>query len=75
MDIKANYPENYSGKILYKHVLIPDVKQREEIELFMIIIGGWNTIVRNQERPTGLLKLKILQAKMIGYTPIMVINK
>lgn len=72
VEIKSNIPENYSGKIITRELLLQDVKNPSSIDIFNIIIGGWNMYRRNTDHPTGLLKLKLEQSKLIGFSPIVV---
>lgn len=38
----------------------------------VIVIGGWNNVVRDKNRNTGLLDMKIQQLKLLGHKHIIV---
>jgi len=37
-----------------------------------LLVGGWNTLIRNDGRPLGTMVAKIRQLKTIGYHPVLV---
>lgn len=72
IDILDHYPENYSGDIVTRDILLKTIEDREHIVLVNIIIGGWNNYVRNLNKLTGLINLKQDQSRKIGFVPVMV---
>jgi hypothetical protein len=65
----------YSGKILTKEALMPfkedlQAKNIEEsnLHVIVIVVAGWNSFVKDTERPTGLLKMKLEQLRLLGCT-------
>jgi hypothetical protein len=37
-----------------------------------MVVGGWNFFVRDTEKLTGVLKMKMEQLKLVGYEPILI---
>lgn len=72
VDISDHFPMLYSGQILSKSMLLNDEPMTEDLELINFIVGSWNNFEQNMGKPTGPLKLKIKQSKLIGFHPIMV---
>lgn len=71
VDVVHNYPEQYSGHIINSDILVPHDKDKYEI--FNFFIAGWNNCVRNQNNKlAGLVELKIIQSKLLGFCPIVV---
>lgn len=46
--------------------------QAEKLKMVSIVIGGWNFYLRDKEKPTGSLRMKLEQLKLIGYTPVLI---
>lgn len=71
-DIGANFPQDYPKTILTRASLLKDCANRDDLEIVNFVIGGRNNFVRNEDRPTGLLRLKLEQSRLVGFRPILV---
>jgi hypothetical protein len=70
------FPPLYAGEILSKEFLLsrkPEFAENmDKYKMVAVVVGGWNLYIRNTDIPTGGLRLKIDQLKMIGYKPILI---
>jgi hypothetical protein len=44
----------------------------DKYKMVALVIGGWNFYIRNTEIPTGIMRMKMDQLKLIGYNPVMI---
>jgi hypothetical protein len=44
----------------------------DRYKMIALVTGGWNSYIRETEIPTGVLRMKLEQLKMIGYIPVTV---
>lgn len=72
VDISANFPAGYPFEMLTRDVLLKDCEMVDDLEVVNFVIGGRNNFVRHQDRPTGLMKMKLDQSRMMGLRPILV---
>lgn len=72
VDISANIPTGHPFEILTKDVLLKDCQNVANLEVVNFVIGGRNNFVRHQDRPTGLMKMKLDQSRLMGLRPILV---
>ncbi|GAB0087180.1 uncharacterized protein DMENIID0001_014600 [Sergentomyia squamirostris] len=72
VSLQQNYPPPYSGDILTRELLLQDIASAEDLDVFVIVVGGWNILVRSTNTMTGQLKLKMQQLQLIGLKPIMI---
>ncbi|XP_013111912.1 FAST kinase domain-containing protein 5, mitochondrial [Stomoxys calcitrans] len=69
--ISDNCPEDYSGKILTRVLVLGD-KLSNDIQTVALVIAGWNSVVRGKNRHTGLFDMKLKQLRILGYKPIVI---
>jgi hypothetical protein len=66
----------FTGTIFTKdHVLSkkPELAARaDKLRMLAIVIGGWNFYLRGTRKPTGTLRMKLEQLRLIGYTPVLI---
>lgn len=43
-----------------------------DVEIINIVVGGWNSFVRDTNKLNGLIKLKVEQLKIVGLRPVLV---
>ncbi|XP_059618560.1 uncharacterized protein LOC132263026 [Phlebotomus argentipes] len=72
VSLKDSLSEDYTGQILSREFLLKDRPDREDLEIFSIVVGGWNILVRNNNSLTGQLRLKLEQLRLIGLHPVMI---
>ncbi|KAG5684956.1 hypothetical protein PVAND_014162 [Polypedilum vanderplanki] len=69
----------HSGLIYSKERLLSQRKpfsdNIDKYKMIALVIGGWNFFIRETEIPTGIMRLKLEQLKMIGYTPVLIFWK
>lgn len=69
------FPPNYSADIISKELLLsnkPEFKDNMDDYTFVtVIIGGWNLLIRNTNRLTGGLEMKLKQLELIGHRPVL----
>lgn len=65
---------HHSGKIFFKEDVLsqkfPD--KIDTMKMVAIVIGNWNYFMRDTRKPTGLLRMKLDQLKLIGYIPVLI---
>ncbi|XP_075154840.1 FAST kinase domain-containing protein 5, mitochondrial isoform X2 [Haematobia irritans] len=69
--ISDSCPADYSGIVLTRELLLGD-KLSNDIDTVAFIIAGWNNVVRDKERHTGLFDMKLKQLKILGYKPVVI---
>lgn len=72
VDIGDNFPKDYPKLILTRDTLLKGCANSDALEIVSFVIGGRNNFVRNEDRPTGLLRLKLEQSRLVGFRPILV---
>lgn len=70
------WPGNHRGLILSKEFLLSKHSEFssniDKYRMIAVLIGGWNLYLRDTRKPTGHLRMKMEQLRMIGYTPILI---
>lgn len=68
--------DEHPGIIFSKDYLLsqkkPFADNMDRYKMIAIVIGGWNFYLRETKVPTGVLRLKLDQLKLIGYTPVLI---
>lgn len=66
----------HPGQIFSKEYLLSQRKpfsdNIDRYQMIAIVVGGWNFFVRDTEIPTGVLRMKIDQLKLVGYKPVLI---
>ncbi|TMW41468.1 hypothetical protein DOY81_013456, partial [Sarcophaga bullata] len=70
--ISPNCPENYSGVILTRDLLLGSLENKNDIDTVAVIIVGWNNVVRNKNRHTGLFDMKLKQLELLGHKYVLI---
>ncbi|BFG01006.1 FAST kinase domain-containing protein 5 mitochondrial [Drosophila madeirensis] len=66
-------PPDYSGTMLTRqHLLGADRKHDEHLATVIIVVAGWNNVIRDKQRHTGQLAMKLKQLKQLGHQPVVV---
>lgn len=64
--------ESHYGEILDAEFFLSEIDYTN-VMLVPIVVGGWNNFIRGQDdRPTGLFKMKLDQLRLIGFNPIII---
>lgn len=71
-DVKENFPEDYSGTILTREILLRDKSENLNLKIVPLVIGGWNNFIRAESKLTGLLEMKMTQMRVLGHFPVLV---
>ncbi|XP_023307598.2 FAST kinase domain-containing protein 5, mitochondrial [Lucilia cuprina] len=66
LEISKDCPENYSGIILTRDLLL-GANNRNEVDTIAVIVAGWNNVVRGKNRHTGLFDMKLKQLEILGH--------
>lgn len=66
LEISNECPENYSGVILTRDLLLGD-NYRSEVDTIAIVVAGWNNLVRGKDRHTGLFDMKLKQLELLKH--------
>ncbi|KAL7029788.1 hypothetical protein ACKWTF_006367 [Chironomus riparius] len=68
--------DEHPGVVFSKEHLLSQKPQfadnMDRYKMIAIVIGGWNFYLRETRQPTGVLRLKLDQLRLIGYTPILI---
>ena len=70
--ISPNCPENYSGVILTRDLLLGSIENKTDIDTVAVIVVGWNNVVRDKNRHTGLFDMKLKQLELLGHKYVLV---
>lgn len=65
-------PEDYTGILLTRQHLLGERAKETQIETLVLLIAGWNNVIRDQQRPTGQFAMKLKQLKQLGHKPVVV---
>ncbi|XP_011177260.2 FAST kinase domain-containing protein 5, mitochondrial [Zeugodacus cucurbitae] len=69
--LAADCPVDYSGAILTRDLLLGD-SEKVDVDTLAIVIVGWNNVVKDKERFTGLFDMKLKQLRLLGHKPILI---
>ncbi|EDW08055.2 FAST kinase domain-containing protein 5, mitochondrial [Drosophila mojavensis] len=64
-------PKDYSGTLLTRQHLLGS-KEAPHIETLIIVVAGWNNVIREKERYTGQFAMKLKQLQQLGHKPIVI---
>lgn len=68
--------EEHTGEIYSKEVVLSQKPQfadkMDKMKMVSIVIGSWNFFLRETKVPTGVLRMKLDQLRMIGYEPVLI---
>ncbi|KAH8275996.1 hypothetical protein KR018_005945 [Drosophila ironensis] len=66
-------PEDYSGVILTRGHLLGDERAADEqLATVAIVIAGWNNVIRDKNRFTGQMEMKLRQLRQLGHEPVVI---
>ncbi|XP_022210516.2 FAST kinase domain-containing protein 5, mitochondrial [Drosophila obscura] len=66
-------PPDYSGVILTRrHLLGADREHDDQLATVIVVIAGWNNVIRDKQRHTGQLAMKLKQLKQMGHQPVVI---
>lgn len=69
-------PEDYTGVLLTReHLLGEQQAKKAHMETLVLVIAGWNNMIRDHQRPTGQFAMKLKQLKQLGHQPIVVSHR
>lgn len=69
--IDASCPEDYSGVLLTRQHLLGS-KEAPHIDTLVIVIAGWNNVIRDKQRHTGQFAMKLKQLQQLGHKPVVI---
>ncbi|EDW00141.1 GH12705 [Drosophila grimshawi] len=64
-------PEDYSGTLLTRQHLLGS-KEAPHVDTLIIVVAGWNNVIRDSERHTGQFAMKLKQLQQMGHKPIVI---
>ncbi|KAH8418968.1 hypothetical protein KR222_010593, partial [Zaprionus bogoriensis] len=64
-------PEDYTGVLLTREHLLGELLA-PHVETLVILVAGWNNVIRNKGRYTGQFAMKLQQLKKLGHTPVVI---
>lgn len=69
-------PEDYTGVLLTReHLLGEQQAKKAHMETLVLVIAGWNNMIRDHQRPTGQFAMKLKQLKQLGHQPVVVSHR
>lgn len=76
LPLSADVGEDYSGVILTRRHLLGESKAADDqIASIVIVIAGWNNMIRDKQRFTGQMDMKLRQLRQLGHQPVVVSSK
>ncbi|KAH8388019.1 hypothetical protein KR093_011010 [Drosophila rubida] len=70
--LSADCPADYSGVVLTRKHLLGADKEQPNVTTLVLVVAGWNNVIRDKQRPTGQFAMKLQQLRQLGHTPIVV---
>ncbi|KAH8324087.1 hypothetical protein KR074_002890 [Drosophila pseudoananassae] len=65
--------EDYSGAILTRqHLLGEGGAADDQLATVVIVIAGWNNVIRDKDRFTGQMDMKVKQLRQLGHDPVVI---
>uniref|UniRef100_W8BT31 FAST kinase domain-containing protein 5 n=1 Tax=Ceratitis capitata TaxID=7213 RepID=W8BT31_CERCA len=71
LPLAAVCPADYNGEILTRDLLLGE-SESSEVNTVAIVIAGWNNVVKDKERFTGLFEMKLKQLRLLGHKPVVI---
>ncbi|XP_017002344.2 FAST kinase domain-containing protein 5, mitochondrial [Drosophila takahashii] len=73
LPLNAEACQDYSGEILTRRHLIGEARAADEqLATVAIVIAGWNNVIRDKERFTGQMEMKLRQLRQLGHQPVVI---
>ncbi|KAH8287227.1 hypothetical protein KR054_004706 [Drosophila jambulina] len=73
LPLSADVGEDYSGVILTRrHLLGESRAQDDQVASIVIVIAGWNNTIRDKNRFTGQMDMKLKQLRQLGHQPVVI---
>ncbi|ALC48813.1 CG2124 [Drosophila busckii] len=71
LPIAEDCPADYSGVLLTRQHLL-DEQDAEHVDTLVFVVAGWNNVIRDKDRCTGLFDMKLRQLRQLGHKPIVI---
>ncbi|KAH8303952.1 hypothetical protein KR044_005600, partial [Drosophila immigrans] len=71
LPLEADCPADYSGVLLTRQHLLGD-REAPHVETLVLVVAGWNNVIRDKERHTGQFAMKLQQLRQLGHKPIVI---
>ncbi|KAH8356600.1 hypothetical protein KR200_009184 [Drosophila serrata] len=73
LPLSADVGEDYNGVILTRRHLLGESKaQDDQVASIVIVIAGWNNTIRDKNRFTGQMDMKLRQLRQLGHQPVVI---
>ncbi|XP_016942398.2 FAST kinase domain-containing protein 5, mitochondrial [Drosophila suzukii] len=73
LPLDAEACQDYSGEILTRKHLLGETKAADDqVATVVIVIAGWNNVIRDKERFTGQMEMKLKQLRQLGHQPLVI---
>ncbi|XP_034481785.1 FAST kinase domain-containing protein 5, mitochondrial [Drosophila innubila] len=69
--LDASCPEDYSGVLLTRQHLL-GTKEAPHVDTLVIVVAGWNNVIRDKQRHTGQFAMKLKQLRQLGHKPVVI---
>ncbi|XP_030381847.1 FAST kinase domain-containing protein 5, mitochondrial [Scaptodrosophila lebanonensis] len=69
--LSPDCPADYCGTILTRSHLL-GAAEAPHIHTVVIVIAGWNNIIRDKQRHTGQFAMKLQQLRQLGHKPVVI---
>ncbi|KAH8368209.1 hypothetical protein KR084_008549 [Drosophila pseudotakahashii] len=73
LPLDAEACQDYSGEILTRRHLLGETRAADnQLATVAIVIAGWNNVIRDKERFTGQMEMKLRQLQQLGHQPLVI---
>ncbi|KAM8720716.1 hypothetical protein ACLKA7_006712 [Drosophila subpalustris] len=69
--LDASCPADYSGVLLTRQHLL-GAKEAPHVDTLVIVVAGWNNVIRDNQRHTGQFAMKLKQLQQLGHKPVVI---
>ncbi|XP_033171937.1 FAST kinase domain-containing protein 5, mitochondrial [Drosophila mauritiana] len=73
VSISGEACQDYSGEILTRRHLLGERRAADDqLVTVIIVVAGWNNVIRDKERFTGQMDMKLRQLRQLGHQPLVI---
>ncbi|KAI8035019.1 FAST kinase domain-containing protein 5, mitochondrial [Drosophila gunungcola] len=64
---------DYNGEILSRRQLLGESRAADDqVATVVIVVAGWNNVIREKDRFTGQMEMKLRQLRQLGHLPLVI---
>ncbi|XP_062141547.1 FAST kinase domain-containing protein 5, mitochondrial [Drosophila sulfurigaster albostrigata] len=71
LPLSTDCPADYTGVLLTRQHLLGE-REAPHVETLVVVVAGWNNVIRDKERLTGQFAMKLQQLRQMRHKPIVI---